>query len=1351
MILLLASIAIAAMLVPARESKAEVPPAPIDPNNAEQTLLNLVNSLPINNVQNALDHFPVPYVACATANAAPLTCTNQKAGSPTRIDADKSKSTGQGGGGQDIQFEVNTVLLPSPHLTMTITRLGTSNFASNLEVFVAFPFDAFNPEDASAGGNSPNLFFGYRTTAPFNGSAYPAGGVAPLTVTYDIVPHILAGPNHALELAIATSGASNPIQFLGGHFDGAAGSAAQDVLAVSALADPVPATMSYALSVSQNLFSAAPTATNSNFALTYGASSPAKVIFNYFENETLPLPATPDFGTQVTFDQMPTADTLTISTDFAARKLHVNNASSAPIGKVIVEHRRRDGLEVTGTLGQLPTSLDVQVDFAGSVVVNVGGTGFGGSPNPNTMDVDIVAKQNGGFPNTSDFLGYPIGYAELFLRDTPDFTAGYIPDNGVDGPRFGITATNPGEYIGAVGLIIDDDGTLQLPSNWNVPTAQNPAWHEFSLIDDGTHGTAAARVVDLRTAAIRLDASPTGETFDFILGSRSPLQLHLETTGDSQLTGEDIKVVCEVENMPMGDVNFEIDFPNAITLDAPDDPAHVINSLSCAGNVGTLHFDTAIGQLPVGSGYLFDPNGKLDVTVGTGNGGYIGFIRSHLWDEVNPLPFSLLPSTLMDGLHDATMRVDHIPTFTGTWSDGANSAFSFAPADSSRFVDGVQILVSTVAAPLGSPLPVASPTADDFLTFEDNGAGLQRLGAGVFGLKSFSFASDDANSGIEAHYRANAAHTLIATVDTRFGGRFFPNYDIDLTFTIADVPAEFDLVTEFDPHIQYTGSGGIGSITLNGTIDDSGPGLADKTTVALSATGLPDAVTLDIDPDSGASLLMSSPLTQLNLKLTSNVAILGGDYQLIRGQVSNVPPKWNVAWGGNDFLLESKNADDTPSALGPVTFRVSRSVADDASDARLDPFKNASANRIGHSAFQSEIDTLYWPASVNTRLDRVYNQGEKLDAGEDHVVVVKNEGGEVAFVDGQFTGFQKILIAPSAAGGDFEFNAPSAGVHPLFGGLQEEKADPTPDKFTLVQVADIPDHQELHINIPGGDINYSASGGAGKIDLYQGPLPAAADGQEATRAVMNNTPSSVHITWDFGLPNGHALFDASNTFDIDFLTQDGSQRIVAGLTMQDVELTYGIDILSFDELDHVGVDPCELIPLTDPCPIEVPIEWELLDFGADLVVTPGLDGFIGVYDLKGGLQALAPSGTTPDGDEYIPFITGMAKDSTGASAHVTVSLDPIGTTVIYPVDVNITIDIGGQFIFDVWSNTLTDEHFTFPVVDIDVGIINTPDYITNNPFHIFPLTTLDVFKDHDLVYGFNGFHTFGAHFDPFGP
>ena len=42
--------------------------------------------------------------------------------------------------------EVNTELLPTPHLELSIDRIGTANFVSDFTVLVAFPFDAFTAE-----------------------------------------------------------------------------------------------------------------------------------------------------------------------------------------------------------------------------------------------------------------------------------------------------------------------------------------------------------------------------------------------------------------------------------------------------------------------------------------------------------------------------------------------------------------------------------------------------------------------------------------------------------------------------------------------------------------------------------------------------------------------------------------------------------------------------------------------------------------------------------------------------------------------------------------------------------------------------------------------------------------------------------------------------------------------------------------------------------------------------------------------------------------------------------------------------------------------------------------------------
>src|SRR5262245_37562077 len=78
-------------------ASAELPPNPIFPSKGEQVLLDLIKGLPLNDIKSALDHFPVPYVLVASANGAAPTIANNKAGAPTRIDADRDGSTGTGG------------------------------------------------------------------------------------------------------------------------------------------------------------------------------------------------------------------------------------------------------------------------------------------------------------------------------------------------------------------------------------------------------------------------------------------------------------------------------------------------------------------------------------------------------------------------------------------------------------------------------------------------------------------------------------------------------------------------------------------------------------------------------------------------------------------------------------------------------------------------------------------------------------------------------------------------------------------------------------------------------------------------------------------------------------------------------------------------------------------------------------------------------------------------------------------------------------------------------------------------------------------------------------------------------
>ncbi len=284
-------------------------PLPIDPDSGEANLLDLINAIPLNDVQQALDNFPVPYVVVATASGADPTVVNKNAGSPVRIDADRSKATGKGG--DDIQVEVNTELLPSPHLRVNINRITSPSDATDVQVLVAFPFQAFNDEPTLP---SPNLFIGYQTTAA-DGAV---GGIAPLMEEFRIIPGTLDGTSHQFTLQMNTTGPSNPMRFIAGHFDGTAASGIENALGMQAYVETVPASIEIGFDLDQAGITTPGLTSNSQVGFEWTATSQTYVEFTYFEKEALPLSDPSDYGTTLTFDQMPTHEVLSLAYDNSA-------------------------------------------------------------------------------------------------------------------------------------------------------------------------------------------------------------------------------------------------------------------------------------------------------------------------------------------------------------------------------------------------------------------------------------------------------------------------------------------------------------------------------------------------------------------------------------------------------------------------------------------------------------------------------------------------------------------------------------------------------------------------------------------------------------------------------------------------------------------------------------------------------------------------------------------------------------------------------------------------------------------------------------------------------------------------
>ena len=165
-------------------------PDPIDPTKGQANLLRVVQMLADKQNLNAQDHFPVPYTIVISAGNAAPTIQNWHAGTAIQLDADQSKATGQGGGGKDISVTVNTDKYINAlgktdwRLRLDVERLGTSNFAQNVNLAISFPFAAFHTETLPG---SPNLMMGLQTRLPgiAGQPSYTTGldgGILPVTM-----------------------------------------------------------------------------------------------------------------------------------------------------------------------------------------------------------------------------------------------------------------------------------------------------------------------------------------------------------------------------------------------------------------------------------------------------------------------------------------------------------------------------------------------------------------------------------------------------------------------------------------------------------------------------------------------------------------------------------------------------------------------------------------------------------------------------------------------------------------------------------------------------------------------------------------------------------------------------------------------------------------------------------------------------------------------------------------------------------------------------------------------------------------------------------------------------------------
>ena len=718
---------------------------PIDPSPGEANLLRIIDGLPLNDIQNALDHFPIPYVVWAQKAGHDPVVTNNRAGSPTRVDVDDSHSTGKGG--HDVIVEVNTMLFPTPHLELSIDRIGEvgkGNFVDDFSVLIGFPFDAFTNEVLPG---ASNLFFGYETTGADGGP----GGIAPFSEVISFTPGTLGGTEHLFDVTLETAGDSNPLRFFSGHFDGDIDAGVLNFDGLSAWVEEVPDTINIGLDVAENALFTSEMFTS--FGLEWTATNASRVEFGFVENESTPGGGANDYGTTLIVDQMPTWELLSIALDESNPTLTLSHRADAVVDELAFQKTRDDGLIIRGVATDIPTEVDLTYEFDPTVTLDV---------NANTLDLHIEVIREGGIPGTDQFFGYDLGYASVSVVDAPDLTATWDPDFD----QFSIAATNPGEYIGLVELVLDDDahfgavidgeidmnadglvdadddgtfaglavidGRLDVDGDDDVDAdddgtaagsivvlnglldvddsgivdvdddqaallvglATAPSYfegldgapgelhHIFSLVDDGTHGTAIGRVLQVVAGTLDLDADAS-EAFHLELAAPSrPLQAYLRTATTSTIVpGHDIEITCDIDTVPYG--VFDVHFDGPGNFGYTTDPPQTIESIHCFGHIDTLNFDIDAGNLPPVFDFEFAPDSHVTVFAGDGLGGPadIGHIAARFWDVDGPVGLPNTAGLLGASLRDARMRVDQIPSSHAEWTQVQTLAYDNGSGD----------------------------------------------------------------------------------------------------------------------------------------------------------------------------------------------------------------------------------------------------------------------------------------------------------------------------------------------------------------------------------------------------------------------------------------------------------------------------------------------------------------------------------------------------------------------------------------------------------------------------------------------------------------------------------------------
>lgn len=942
--------------------------------------------------------------------------------------------------------------------------------------------------------------------------------------------------------------------------------------------------------------------------------------------------------------------------------------------------------------------------------------------------LDLFCHDPEGIDGTEGLFDEELKYAHVRVERAPAFTASW--NSNESSFNYSFDTTNPGEtlrFIQVAGAV--NDLTSPLP----VDDLEHYAY----LVEQGGEKEFGVKLHEIDSVSISKN-NDIGMSFNFAQPAPRPfiLDMLVDSMEATLLpVKQDLAVHCEIRDVPQTMQLLSTNFVDKWDYIVGDQG---IETITCSGSIGTKEYALAMMDLPKTLSLDYEADEHFRVIIPPDD-------KLGLFDLFCHDPQGIAGTNGLFGeeLRYAHGRIEDAPAFETTWNL-KDTAFNFN-FDTPNSNDPLGLI--KVAGAINNITTPSDITEDSHYAYFTEQSGEKEFGVQLQEIDTLNIRKNS-EANVEFDLIQTSARPLHIFLKTDTNSILTgPNKGVSSELHIFNTPRTIDFDSNLSTHLDYNADSAINRIDFEADITFSQNEQRNIETTHIDGllTELPTNVSYTLRPEKvgNAEITSNGVIERARIELTSNTGVLQDSFKHILIDIQEIPSMLSAKWDARsqDEPEAHPHANLTSNRpVGSVRFVLSRDNAASTPE-KYEIFREP-GGAVQYSSFAREIDRRYFrdgdgdsderERAFMERLDGgdglggIYGAQMMLDLGEDHLIYLRDgddeqndNDDEMRFLSIQATGVE--CLSAQIGSGSFQcitdesvgldetnvsFKLSETQKHPFYVATGNAKNN----KFLVMQVENVPDTASF---IKGDErIKVDFNESPEDIIVYEGKLPVTVDSEDALKLIISDTPSFVHINWDLGFPGGFSM-DASNPFEFLFLNQDDDDRTVANIIGSDLNASWGVE--SFEP--EVKCETVPVLGIPFACSVFVVFVEAFVNFEA----TPGIDGFLNTYKYRGSVQSLQPLGPEPLPHEYVPFLTMLTKDYQGFDASVGIEMCTV--PVIGPLPphfdcvvpppltpkpfLNVDTGLVGHFELDWWDN--------------GGDFLGEPDYVDNDPWHLYPL------------------------------